>query len=1398
MQVAVGLIMLGVVFMVAVIGLNDLVGSVEEQNPWEEIIGFDYGMGKGGKGTLLTFNDTYIMADIFVATSRPTDHEIQIRYNISEVPADVNIDDAQACFYAYQVLGFPDNDTNASRVDNQTWTEAITVAQYNALPLTNTTSSLEWNSTADDTWTCLNVTDFVATDVAHGNDFTTFRIEDLDYIVPSAILKTDTIYLSVGHAEFLGNVFLRSCSREYTGDATLRPYLTVEYSEAGDTAPPTYSDNSTNSTLAGQSIEHRLKWTDDINLSGYIFGFYNGTSSLSTESSYDLSSWALGIEHLTMNNDSSFWIANYSGYVFHTNETFDDMGDGQDLDSVISGNVDGITSNGTDFWIVSSNELVYHFNSTWDNQSNGFSISGQTSSATGISTNNTHFWIGGGTAGNQHIYLYNSTGDYQGVSNNISQLGIGYFYDFEIDSDGYIWFVEDSGQTYDIIYRVYEDNYIIFNFTIQPIASPSLSGITTLNGDVFWVLDYDREDISYHIVLENDTHVVMTGLANWSNVTKDVDSTVDRNISWKVYANDTSNNWNVSPNYIYTLTSEEDNEAPTYGIGYYNHRMNVTTPRSSGDINFTHNFSDNVSLSGYIFESNFSGSFVNSSWNSFSGSWASNISTLPSANWTYYEYRWHVNDTSDNWNTTPYYHVLSIPQEAYKINITNSYNDWAIENWSVSYNADSEHVYSGGYNISNVLSFMRSYMSFDISDVSGDVINAYLFMFLESNQDDFQNLTTYVLTNDTLNYNYTECNAGSEPENCYNHTGRDQGDLVGTWHELGNHDTNPSGEWYYTNITLDFKTEVDNSEDVYLIWIDSDVNWTNFESTPSSWESWLIFNDYDHAVPPDASPETAFIVFTNVSGVQQYNRSVVVSFTTTDSDIKTYDGVRQASDGLTITAPNTRQAVFPRTLTNSLSLNDNYEKTFNGVRRSAEPISITDSTDKSTIFLRQIANTITFVDDTQTTALKLYSYTLSLSLGFTDANIREANFTRLANQSLTMTDEATTRNDFVRILSQSMTMADSVTFDALKLYSYIITLSVGLTDDTIKQADLVRITDQTVTLTDTIETRSNLVRLLSQSMLINDEAISNALKLYAYIVTATLGVTDSSEKTFDGVRLASEDIPITDTTTKQADLIRSIADSIGISDVVNVSTELVTIYSYLLSLGLGFTDEVTRQADFVRYADQSIVATDTTGIRRDLIRQLTQEFTVNDSALYDALIIYSYLVTASFTISDDEIKQADFKRDSPQIITVNDVAEIDRNLTIRLAQSLGVSEASLVNALELYTRLIVDSFGLDDSAEKHGDFLRSINQSVTFNDEYLLGKDLILRFVQSLSISDSTYANKFIMGLYTRMVSLAIGLTETMSPSGKITPWTPIPEPASRFLCLYQIGDYWFCIEVLT
>jgi hypothetical protein len=59
----------------------------------------------------------------------------------------------------------------------------------------------------------------------------------------------------------------------------LKIFTVLLFLEGAARGAPTYSDNSTNSTLAGTPVEHRLNWQDAVGLSGYIFSFCNGTYS---------------------------------------------------------------------------------------------------------------------------------------------------------------------------------------------------------------------------------------------------------------------------------------------------------------------------------------------------------------------------------------------------------------------------------------------------------------------------------------------------------------------------------------------------------------------------------------------------------------------------------------------------------------------------------------------------------------------------------------------------------------------------------------------------------------------------------------------------------------------------------------------------------------------------------------------------------------------------------------------------------------------------------------------------------------------------------------------------------------------------------------------------------------
>ena len=67
----------------------------------------------------------------------------------------------------------------------------------------------------------------------------------------------------------------------------------------------------------------------------------------------------------------------------------------------------------------------------------------------------------------------------------------------------------------------------------------------------------------------NDTWIPFAD--NWSNVTKIVNSTVNCTINWMIYANDTSNNWNVTDLFSYNTTGIEENITENETIIYYNY-----------------------------------------------------------------------------------------------------------------------------------------------------------------------------------------------------------------------------------------------------------------------------------------------------------------------------------------------------------------------------------------------------------------------------------------------------------------------------------------------------------------------------------------------------------------------------------------------------------------------------------------------------------------------------------------------------------------------------------------------------------------------------------------------------------------------------------------------------------
>jgi hypothetical protein len=89
-------------------------------------------------------------------------------------------------------------------------------------------------------------------------------------------------------------------------------------------------------------------------------------------------------------------------------------------------------------------------------------------------------------------------------------------------------------------------------------STNSTSAGTTINHSVFWtddvgfsgyIFSFDNGNGTFY----NDTWVAMDS-SNWTNVSKNVNSTGGSTIRWKVYVNDTANNINATDNFSYITT----------------------------------------------------------------------------------------------------------------------------------------------------------------------------------------------------------------------------------------------------------------------------------------------------------------------------------------------------------------------------------------------------------------------------------------------------------------------------------------------------------------------------------------------------------------------------------------------------------------------------------------------------------------------------------------------------------------------------------------------------------------------------------------------------------------------------------------------------------------------------
>lgn len=355
-------------------------------------------------------------------------------------------------------------------------------------------------------------------------------------------------------------------------------------------ATPQFWDNSTNSTTAGKPTEFRLRLNDTVGLSGYIFSFDNATNNFVNDT------WVSFPQP-----DSTDRECNVVGSASSTG-IYCDYGDKcneDSTDATMDTCADGIFCAGSEWvWNITINATIVEINDvinvscyfhcydnddewaiayrepsgSWVNKDGG-------NCAGGIDSDEVHstsFGVGSNT-GTAYVrcmlMYYGSTsatcgGDEDDIYSDTDDLN--FTITNPIENWSNVTQVINSTVGATIRWKVYandtsnswnaSDTYSFVTIDVSPKYFDNSTNSTRPGKPIEFRLRWtdDRGLSHYTFSLDNCTGSfnnitsgTLTGCNNWSNVTQVINPTAGCTIRWKVYANDSSDNWNVSDTYSF-------------------------------------------------------------------------------------------------------------------------------------------------------------------------------------------------------------------------------------------------------------------------------------------------------------------------------------------------------------------------------------------------------------------------------------------------------------------------------------------------------------------------------------------------------------------------------------------------------------------------------------------------------------------------------------------------------------------------------------------------------------------------------------------------------------------------------------------------------------------------------
>jgi len=413
-----------------------------------------------------------------------------------------------------------------------------------------------------------------------------------------------------------------------------------------------------------------------------------------------------------------------------------------------------------------------------------------------------------------------------------------------------------------------------------------------------------------------------------------------------------------------------------------------------------------------------------------------------------------------------------------------------------------------------------------------------------------------------------------------------------------------------------------------------------------------------------------------------------------------------------------------RALSQNLAANALTTGISNLLRTLSQNLNLTNVTIKLSSILRYLSQAINLSSAIE--RLRSVGISLSQNLGLNTVITRLGSALRAINQSLTTSNIVARLREVGRMLSQNLAM-NALTTRVSSLLRYLsqsleenaLTARIGsalrsLSGQLSMIADIQRLASISRALSNLLNVNLVVARiqtaLRSLSQAINYNSLTTKAYLFIKTLSQSLGTIDLAGRIASAVRVLSQIISENDIASRLASMLRVLTQSIPTLAEITATTK--SIYESFSSAALTFTGNIVKSASATRALVQSLVTSAPIQSLRGWIKAMSQSLSAN----VIVTSIGSLLRALSQSLSNTAmvVRFPTFSEQLSQGLNLSGAATRLSSILRSLSQATNLTSA--VERLRFVSKALSQSLSLNNVITSMGSAFRIISQSLSAND----------------------------------------------------------------------------------